>query len=91
MIPHGTMRTGFACAELDAATMPAPDCSQIATGATRLHFRHPVADVDLTVGEIRPRLPSQMAVLGCFAVDQDHTYVVQSLLGTGSRTEELNP
>lgn len=65
--PHGTIRTGFACAEFDTATMAAADSSRIATGATRLHFRHPAAAVELTVGEIRPRLPSQMTVLACWA------------------------
>lgn len=65
--PHCTLHTRFACAELDTATVSTTDCTRIATGATRFHFRHPVAAVELTVGEIQPRLPSQMSVLGCLA------------------------
>jgi hypothetical protein len=65
--PLGAVRTWLACAELDTAAMLPTSSVTDATGATRLRFLAREATIDLVVGEIRPELPTHLAVSGCRA------------------------
>src|SRR4051812_32563732 len=65
--PLGTLHTWLVCAELEAATLVPNSSEREPTGATRLNFSAPAATVEVVVGEILPRLPSPMTVLGCRA------------------------